>query len=48
MQFLEKLSHPQTNLVISKYSEHSMSSNYDLKNLKMAILKFINKFLLFV
>ena len=42
IKFLEKLTHPETSLMISRNSSHRMSSKYDLKNLKIAILKFIN------
>ena len=41
IEFLKNLTHPETSLIISKNSDHRMSSNYDLKVLKDEILKFL-------
>ena len=41
IELLNKLTHPNTSLVISKNSDHRMSSNYDLKILKNSILNYI-------
>ena len=38
VQLLKRISHPETTLIISKKSDHRMSSDYDLKILKNAIL----------
>ncbi|MBV69216.1 MAG: hypothetical protein CMJ08_05380 [Pelagibacterales bacterium] len=38
IQLLNILSHSETTLIISKNSDHRMSSNYDLKILKDALL----------
>ena len=38
IQLLNRISHPESSLIISKKSDHRMSSNYDLKVLKKAIL----------
>ena len=38
VQLLKRISHSETTLIISKKSDHRMSSDYDLKILKNAIL----------
>ena len=38
VQLLNKISHSETTLIISKKGDHRMSSDYDLKILKNAIL----------
>jgi len=41
IQLLNILSHSETTLIISKNSDHRMSSNYDLKILKDALLSML-------
>ncbi len=41
INFLNKLTHAETSLIISKNSDHRMSSKYDLEILKNAILKIL-------
>jgi len=41
IELLKRFTHPNTSLVISKNSDHRMSSNYDLEILKNAILNYI-------